>query len=229
MPDLTTLLSKFLNDLYSGLLGTTVPIAAMRTGDGTVAAPSTSYLSETGLGLYRDGAAEMTLVAGGSNYFTFSPNANNIRINSAGSFGWSSGASSLTAIDTVLVRDAANVVAQKNGTNAQALRLYQTTTGPVHNTLFMAAPTISSGFGTTPSIVAGSTAFCFRVNVGGGGAATSGVIGMPTAVTGWQAIAQDMTNNVATRVSATTTNSITLTAAAAWTANDIVCVLAVAF
>lgn len=229
MADLTTLLSKFLNDLYSGFLGTTLPIAAVRTGDGSVTVPSLGYLTETGLGFYRDGAAEITLVAGGANYFTFSPNANNIRINSTGSFGWSSGASSLTAIDTILVRDAANVVAQKNGTNAQALRLYQTTTGPVHNTLFMAAPTISSGFGTSPSIVAGSTAFAFRVNVGTGGAATSGVIGMPTAVNGWQAIVQDMTNNVATRVTATTTNSITITAATAWTASDILVVIAVAF
>lgn len=83
------------------------------------------------------------------------------------------------------------------------------------------APTISSGFGTSPSIVSSAGSATFRVNVGTGGAATSGVIGMPAASTGWNCTVQDMTNNTATRQTASTTTSVTFTAAAAWAASDV--------
>lgn len=83
------------------------------------------------------------------------------------------------------------------------------------------APTISSGFGTSPSIVANNGTAAFTVNVGTGGVATSGVIGLPTATTGWNCFVIDRTNNTVTRETATTTTSATLTAAAAWAASDI--------
>lgn len=47
------------------------------------------------------------------------------------------------------------------------------------------APTISSGFGTSPSVASNNGTLTFRVNVGTGGTASAGVIGMPTAATGW--------------------------------------------
>lgn len=87
--------------------------------------------------------------------------------------------------------------------------------------IFVAAPTISSGFGTSPSIVVSNGPSSFRVNVGTGGVATSGVVGLPTAATGWNCVVQDMTNNTATRQTASTTTSATFTAAAAWAASDI--------
>lgn len=55
------------------------------------------------------------------------------------------------------------------------------------------APTISSGFGTSPSIVASNGATAFEVNVGTGGTATNGVIAMPTASTGWSCSVTDLT------------------------------------
>lgn len=91
------------------------------------------------------------------------------------------------------------------------------------------APTISSGFGTSPSIVSSNGTASFRVNVGTGGAATSGVIGLPTATNGWNCQVADMTTNVATRQSASTTTTATFTAAAAWTASDILTVSCFAF
>ena len=54
------------------------------------------------------------------------------------------------------------------------------------------APTIASGFGTTPSIAAGNTA-AFKVTVGTGGA-SSGVLTFPTATTGWSVQGTDNTN-----------------------------------
>lgn len=83
------------------------------------------------------------------------------------------------------------------------------------------APTIGSGFGTTPAISSSNGAAVFRVNVGTGGSATSGVVTMPAASNGWGCVVQDQTTNVATRQTATTTTSVTVTAASAWTASDI--------
>lgn len=94
------------------------------------------------------------------------------------------------------------------------------------------APTISSGFGTSPSIVAG-TVPSFQVNVGTGGVATGGVIGMPTAATGWVCAVMNLTGQAANRAdqrtvqtastSATVTiqnQTISTGAALAWTASD---------
>jgi hypothetical protein len=92
------------------------------------------------------------------------------------------------------------------------------------------APTISSGFGTSPSIVANNGTCAFQVNVGTGGSATSGVIGLPTATTGWSCMAADITTQSSTvnttRQTASSTTTATLGnfntsgAAAAWVASD---------
>lgn len=96
-------------------------------------------------------------------------------------------------------------------------------------------PTISSGFGTGATISAGVNPCSFRVNVGTGGTATNGTIGLPTAVSGWNCKADDITTNSATVFStrqvgngttagATISNFNTSGAAAAWVASDILAV-----
>jgi hypothetical protein len=102
-----------------------------------------------------------------------------------------------------------------------------------------ATPTISSGFGTSPSIANNNGTAAFTINVGTGGTATSGVIGLPTATTGWNCQATDITTNSATvfitkqTASTTTTATIgnfnTSAAAAAWAASDILRVSCFAF
>lgn len=87
-----------------------------------------------------------------------------------------------------------------------------------------ALPTIASGFGTTPSITAGSTPLAGSVNVGTGGAATSGVINFngtafPTAPF---CVATPSLTNVPTRATTVTTTQVTLTTSTAWTASDVV-------
>ena len=60
-----------------------------------------------------------------------SPNAGintNLVVHSVGSIGFSSTSSANTAMDTILVRDAANTLALRNGTNAQTFRVYGTFT-----------------------------------------------------------------------------------------------------
>ncbi len=85
-----------------------------------------------------------------------------------------------------------------------------------------ALPTVASGFGGTPSITAGSTPFAGSVNVGTGGAATSGIINFngtafPSAPF---CVANDSTTTLAQRAIGSTTQ-LTITSAA-WTASDIV-------
>jgi len=73
------------------------------------------------------------------------------------------------------------------------------------------APTIASGFGTSPTIVGFSTA-AFAVTVGSGGAA-SGTISLPAAPNGWAVACQDVTNSstVFAQQSASTNTSVSVT------------------
>lgn len=99
-------------------------------------------------------------------------------------------------------------------------------------TMSRTAPTISSGFGTSPSIATNNGTAGFTVNVGTGGVATSGVIGLPTATNGWVCSCDDLTqvstspNKVIMTAASTTTCTVTnkamsTGAAAAWAASDI--------
>lgn len=104
-------------------------------------------------------------------------------------------------------------------------------------TLSGTAPTISSGFGSGPSVTGGTSA-SFRINVGTGGAATTGVIGMPTAATGWNCSVADVTtpDSFNTVQTASTVNTVsvknysrTLGTAIAWTASDVLGLSCLAF
>lgn len=55
------------------------------------------------------------------------------------------------------------------------------------------APTIASGFGTSPSITASNGTAAFEVHVGTGGTSGSGNINLPTAAHGWACDAHDIT------------------------------------
>jgi hypothetical protein len=103
------------------------------------------------------------------------------------------------------------------------------------------APTIASGFGTSPSVTTNSGTAVFLVNVGTGGSATNGVITMPAATNGWACFVNNITAAAAHRAdntvqTASTTTSITIEnqtkstgAAVAWTASDIVRIIAFAY
>ena len=54
--------------------------------------------------------------------------AGTFQLSSSGSFAFSSGSSANGTMDTILARDAANTLAQRNGVNAQAFNLYNTYT-----------------------------------------------------------------------------------------------------
>lgn len=92
-------------------------------------------------------------------------------------------------------------------------------------------PVIGSGFGTGAAISAGTNAGWFRVNVGTGGAASTGNIALSTITNGWSCYATDITNPAASNTVAVSinTSSISLTnysrttgVATAWAASDII-------
>jgi hypothetical protein len=91
------------------------------------------------------------------------------------------------------------------------------------------APTISTGFGTGASIVSNSGTGSFSINVGTGGTADGGVIGLPTASHGWAGNCSDNTNSASSVEGlASATNSVTITnygrttgTATAWAPSDI--------
>jgi hypothetical protein len=91
-------------------------------------------------------------------------------------------------------------------------------------------PTISSGFGTSPSIVNNNGPSSFSINVGTGAVATSGVIGLPQTLHGWAGGCSDVTTPASdltqqtgsTSTTATVTNYVRTTGlAGAWPASDI--------
>lgn len=104
------------------------------------------------------------------------------------------------------------------------------------------APTIGSGFGTSPSVAANNGTAAFTVNVGTGGTASSGVVTMPAATTGWNCTVINRTGVAANRAdqhtvqTATTTTSVTVQnqtistgAALAWTASDVLALACLAY
>ena len=102
--------------------------------------------------------------------------------------------------------------------------------------------TIASGFGTSAAITAGNGMAAFSVNVGTGGTASDGVIGLPTAPNGWKLCVENITATAANRAdqrtvqTASTTTSATVQnqtissgASLAWTASDVLLIAALAY
>lgn len=95
------------------------------------------------------------------------------------------------------------------------------------------APTISSGFGSSPSVASNNGTATFRINIGTGGTATGGVVGLPTASNGWNCMVQEFAPNATallsvTVITASSTTSVTVQndllstgAATAWQASQV--------
>lgn len=98
---------------------------AFRAGDGTAAVPSYSFIADTDTGFFRSGADAIDVSLAGTARFRFGTIGPQLA--STDSLAWSSGGIGATS-DVLLLRDAANILAQRNGVNAQTFRVYGTTT-----------------------------------------------------------------------------------------------------
>jgi hypothetical protein len=123
------------------------------------------------------------------------------------------------------------------GTNVNATLTYKVNSKLLGSAT---APTISSGFGTSPTIPSNNGTFVFTINVGTGGAATTGVVALPAATTGWHLSCDDITTKSATVDSTVQTGVGTTTTvpignftsggiAGAWVASDILLCTAMAY
>lgn len=190
---------------------------------GTAAAPSYTFTGDTDTGVSAQTANTLVLSTAGTTRITVD--------------------TGITLNGLLSVGDVRPIISGDNttdlGTSTRRFRdlflgreVYMATAG-TGRTFSATAPTISSGFGTSPSVTVGG-AVAFRVNVGTGGSATNGVIGLPTALNGWNCTCADLTTQSSTvflckqTASSTTTATIgnfdAAGAAAAWVASDILAV-----
>lgn len=134
--DLQTLLSYFLNDLYAGTLGVTLPITQVRGGLGTVTVPTYSFAGDTGTGFYRTFASQIGVANNGVETFIFAPAASGgFRAGASVPVGWSSATDPFNAAnDTGLSRTAAATLAVGNGTAGDV-------SGTVNATIFKSGAT----------------------------------------------------------------------------------------
>lgn len=150
-----------------------------------------------------------------------------------------------STIDMMRVRDSGSTIQAKFKSDASlVLSLPLDTTGFKNNGVLAVsstAPTVTSA-GSSPSVTASNGSAAFRVNVGTGGTATTIVMAMPTATTGWSCTAVNITGAAANRADSamveqsSTTTAVTLQyqtvstgVAKAFTASDIVDVHCLAF
>jgi hypothetical protein len=224
--------------------------APMLFGDGTASAPSISFTSDTSTGFRHSGSTAtgaMLFDSIGSDVFVVGGVGVGLTLNAVSLLQW--GSAGVNSPDTAIGRNAAGKIvltgttpmlqlggttssfpAIKNSTGNLFVRLADDSAmAPIYASIFGIAnplltngsPSISSGFGTSPAILSQNGTSTFRVNVGTGGVATSGVIALSlAAATGWNCQVTDMTTNIVTRQTASTTTTVTITAASAWTASD---------
>lgn len=208
------------------LSGGTVVLA-----DGTAAAPAIAFTGQPGLGLWRAASGVLAFTDGAAGNGGAWVAASGFVVSSTRAFQWTSSGDANGSIDTQLVRVAAGIISPAAGNSFGLASLL----------LARTAPTVTSA-GTSPSITGSNGSASFRVNVGTGGTATTIVLAMPAATTGWNATAVNLTGAAANRAGgimvqqSSTTTSITLQyqtqatgVALAFTASDIVGVTAFAY
>lgn len=156
--------------------------------------------------------------------------------------GATSGSPALKKNGTLLEARLADDSAYANVRAANVLFSALLNAGTSNLLISVTAPTISSGFGTSPSVPSNNGTAAFTVNVGTGGAASSGVIALPAAATGWVCVVENITAQAANRANertvqtASSTTSVTVQnqlvstgAAQAWAASDILRLICFAY
>ena len=223
------------NALVVALDGGTASATLFLAGDGTASAPSYSFASsgnsDTGWFLSAGGDVRMSIdgtarhVFQAAGYFLLN-DSGALFLGSGSDVSFSRGAANRLDLATL---DSFNLVGGGASYMIAAVPVFHST-----------APTVTSA-GTNPS-VSGTNTAAFRVNVGTGGTATTIVLAMPTATTGWNCYANYITGSAANRAnqqmvqqSSTTTavtvqnQTISTGAALAFTASDIVAFQCVAY
>lgn len=102
-----------------------IPITAAKFGNGSPSEPSIAFASDSTTGFYKQNTGTFGYVSGSVGVWVAANNTSvGLRLAGTMPLSWASGDTLSTGADTFLFRDAANVVALRNGTNAQEFRTY---------------------------------------------------------------------------------------------------------
>lgn len=115
--------------------------------DGTAALPAVARRAATNTGLYFDTTTSLTLLTDGFSRLTLHYGSiRTMQVAADGGFSWSTVTGTSTAAsDIALLRDAANIMAQRNGANAQTFRGYGTFTDATNYERWALSATIGTG------------------------------------------------------------------------------------
>lgn len=108
-----------MGQLTPGLFGNVVPGGTLLFGDGSAAAPSMSFINDSDTGIYRISSGIIGFSSNGFRVADFRSEA------AGGTLVVDQVIFDISNQDTHLLRDAANTLAQRNGTSAQANRVYR--------------------------------------------------------------------------------------------------------
>jgi hypothetical protein len=233
--------------------------------DGTSSAPAYSFSADATMGFFRSAAKTFSFGNNGTtevsidmvnNTFSLAEDTYQLRFGGSSDVVISRGAANVLTLASGDMLSfggvgAGNLLLKPNGSGLQIkagddsgftdIKVGSVTTGAGAILFSSTAPTVTSA-GTSPSVPNSNGTMAFRVNVGTGGTATTIVMSMPAATTGWNCDAENITSNAANRANqqvvqqASTTTSVTVQnqtistgAALAFTASDIVRFICVAF
>ncbi len=141
--------------------------------NGSVSAASFGFALEVNSGLIRTGTGILSIALTGDERFRWDKANGRTVIGSAWAMTWSSTSTADGAPDLFLFRDAAGILAQRNGTNAQTFRIYNTFTDASNfevSSIFWSGDTFrittsSSGSGSSRGILlSAATTISFQTN-----------------------------------------------------------------
>lgn len=184
-------------------IGATAPAAVKATtfeatgvskfADGTAVAPGITFAADTNTGFYRP--ADNTIGFSVAGAFAGQVSAVGWSLASSQRFDWNG--------DTMLHRDAANVIAQRNGTTAQEFRVYNTFTDASNyergamrwnaNVLEFGSFNAGTGTARTIAFVHGGTQKAF-MSAGTFGPVSNGALQLGSANLGWNKLFVNYTN-----------------------------------
>lgn len=145
--------------------GTNLSMASgqILAANGTASAPSISFVNLTTYGFYTDGS-RLVWTANGTARGVL---GGSVSVASGGAFEFSSTSSPSGTADVSIVRDSAGILAQRNGTNAQVFRVYNTfTSASVEEHLDIGWGVVSSNVLTIRTMHTGGSARTLQINHG---------------------------------------------------------------
>lgn len=131
---------------------------------GSVSAPSISLSGSVSTGIWSAAVNTISFSAAGVEAFRINPSAN-LQIGTSSTLGWGA---SFASNDITVVRDAASVLAQRAGTNAQTWRIYNTYTDASNYERLTTVAIAADDFKIIPEAAGTGTLRGLQLGVSGG-------------------------------------------------------------